>query len=164
MLLAGKAGRRARQTGVTLIEMMIVMMLVSLMVGITFPAVTSGLDSLRLNSAADSVAGALNMALNRADRRQTAVEVLIEGPRNRIVLASAEPGFQRVIELPDGVRILTILPEYPMAENTLRQFLVFPGGTVPRIGVVLLNRRGATRTVSVDPITGAPRIVPGSAP
>jgi len=107
--------------------MMIVVMLVSLMVGITFPAVTSGLDSLRLNSAADAVAGAFNMALNRADRRQTAVEVLIDGPRNRILLASAEPGFQRAVDLPDGVRILTILPEQPLVENTVRQFLVLPG-------------------------------------
>ena len=164
MLLAGKAGKRATRRGVTLIEMMIVVMLVSLMVGITFPAVTSGLDSLRLNSASDAVAGAFNMALNRADRRQTAVELVIDSRRNRILLASAEPGFQRVVDLPDGVRILNVLPEQPLSENAIRQFLVFPGGTVPRIGVVLLNRRGATRTVSVDPITGAPRIEAGSAP
>jgi len=37
--------------GVTLLEMLIVVALIGLLAGITFPAVTSGIDSLRLNSA-----------------------------------------------------------------------------------------------------------------
>jgi len=158
MWSAGKAGKRRARRGVTLIEMMIVMMLLSLMVALTFPAVTSGLDSLRLSSAADSVASALNVAVNRAERRQGAVEILIDASRNTITLASAEPGFRRLVELPEQVRIQAILPEQTTSEFGPRQFLVFPGGTVPRIGVMLENRRGARTLVRVDPISGAPQM------
>jgi len=58
---AGFAGRG--QGGVTLIEMMIVVAIVGLMVGITFPAVSAGLDSVRLASATDSLASFLNAAV-----------------------------------------------------------------------------------------------------
>jgi hypothetical protein len=36
--------------------------------------------------------------------------------------------------------------------------IVLPGGTVPRLGVVLANVRGDRRLVQIDPITGVPRI------
>ena len=44
-----------RTRGVTLIEMLVVITIASLLVGISFPAVTSGLDSLRLNAAANDI-------------------------------------------------------------------------------------------------------------
>ena len=37
------------ESGVTLIEMTVVVLLISLVVGIAFPALTSGIDSLRLS-------------------------------------------------------------------------------------------------------------------
>ena len=43
--------------------MMIVLAIIGLIVGITFPAATSGLDSIRLSSAAESVASFLNAAI-----------------------------------------------------------------------------------------------------
>ena len=37
-----------------------------------------------------------------------------------------------------------------------RTFLLYPGGTVPRFGVQLMNARNVERVVRVDPITGVP--------
>src|SRR5438046_1929661 len=74
------AGRRARapQTrGVTLMELLIVMAIIGLLAGVSFPAITAGLESIKLTSATDSLASFLNGAVNRAERRQQAIELII---------------------------------------------------------------------------------------
>ncbi len=61
--------------------------------------------------------------------------------------------------MPDGVSIVQVLPQLP--ENNpdgLRTFFLYPGGTVPPLGVQLINRRNVQRVVRVDPITGVPRV------
>jgi hypothetical protein len=58
------------------------------------------------------------------------------------------------------VRIAGILPPAPFGDERGRQFLIVPGGAAPRMGVVLENRRGTKRMVSVDPITGVPQVTP----
>ncbi|MBK5291984.1 MAG: hypothetical protein JJE04_09945 [Acidobacteriia bacterium] len=148
--------------GVTLMEMIIVVMLLSLMIGITYPALTSGIETLRLNSAAAAVAGFLNAAVNRAERRGQAVEIIVTRQQNTIRLAAAEPGFERVLTMPDGVAIEAVLPQQPVLDEGPRQFLMLPGSLAPRMGVVLLGRRGDRRTVRLNPISGAPQIDKGA--
>jgi prepilin-type N-terminal cleavage/methylation domain-containing protein len=136
------------RSGVTLVEMMIVVAIVGAMVTIALPAFSSGLDNLRLSQAADSVAALMNGGLNRAERRQQAIELSISPRENLMMLRSADNTFVRRLELPDGVRV----------EGDARRILLLPGATAPRIGVQLANQRGARRIVSVDPITGVPKI------
>jgi prepilin-type N-terminal cleavage/methylation domain-containing protein len=149
------------RAGVTLMELLIVVALISLLVGVSFPTVSAGIDSLRLAGAADSIAAFLNGALNRAERRQEVVEVSIWRQENRLSLRSTAPGFQRELPLPEGIQIVTVLPELPdqfAGETGPRRFLLLPGSTVPRVGIVLANARGARRTVRIDPITGPPQV------
>jgi hypothetical protein len=60
--------------------------------------------------------------------------------------------------MPDGVRILGVLPPLVVETGQPRRFIVYPGGTVPRFGVELANRKGARRIVRIDPITGIPQV------
>jgi prepilin-type N-terminal cleavage/methylation domain-containing protein len=154
----GRHGDGGRTHGVTLIEMLIVVALIGLLVGIVFPPVSAGLETLRLTSAGNSVVSFLNGALSRAERRQEAIEITIDTRENLLVAASTTPGFERRLEMPDGVRIVSVQP--PLANDTgdARIFFVYPGGTVPRIGVELVNRKGARRMVQIDPIMGVPEI------
>lgn len=147
-----------RQRGVTILEMLVVVTLIGVMVGISFPAVTSGVDSLRLLSAADSVASFLNGALNRAERRQEVMEVSISKSDNKLVLRSSEPNFIRELPMPTGITITAVLPEIVSTDDGPRRIFLYPGGTVPRIGIELTNRRNARKIVRVDPMTGAPQI------
>lgn len=148
----------SRQRGVTLIEMVIVVALLGLLVGITFPAVTAGIDSLRLSSATDSIVSFLNGAMNRAERRQQVIEVTVAPDENTLSLRSTEAGLERTLEMPDGVEILEVLPPVPMQTAATRRFLFYPGGAVPGFGVELVNRRGVRRIVRVDPVVGAPAV------
>jgi prepilin-type N-terminal cleavage/methylation domain-containing protein len=153
-------GRQARnpQSGVTLIELVIVMAIIGLLVGISFPALTSGIDSLRLNAATNGVVSFLNEGLTRADRRQQVVAITISQSDNTLSMRSTEAGFSRKMVLPDGVSIVRVLPEALHDAGAPRSFLVYPGGAVPRFGVQLINKRNVERIVRVDPITGVPRV------
>lgn len=144
--------------GVTLIEMLIVVAIVGLLAGISFPAVTSGIDSIRLASASDSIVSFVNAGLNRAERRQQLIEITVSKTDRSLTMRSSEPGFLRKVGLPDGVSIVSILPEGPDERETARRFVLYPGGVVPSIGIELANRKGTRRIVRVDPITGAPKI------
>jgi prepilin-type N-terminal cleavage/methylation domain-containing protein len=145
-------------SGVTLIELLVVVSLISLMIGISFPAITSGVDSLRLNAATNSVVSFINTGLSRAERRQQVVEITILKTENVLSMRSTEPGFTRKLELPEGVSITHVLPELPQNPDAPRSFYLYPGGTVPRFGVALVNRRNVERIVRVDPITGVPEV------
>lgn len=136
--------------------MMVVVAIVGMMVGVFFPSVSAGLDTLRLSEATDSIATFLNGALNRAERRQDAIEITVSVKDNALWLRSTEAGFERRLEMPEGVRIESVLPH--VESEGPRRFLVMPGGTPPRIGIQVSNRRGTRRIVRVDPITGVPRI------
>jgi len=60
--------------------------------------------------------------------------------------------------MPEGVSITHILPELPENPDAPRIFMLYPGGTPPRFGVQLMNRKNVERIVRVDPITGVPRV------
>jgi prepilin-type N-terminal cleavage/methylation domain-containing protein len=145
-------------SGVTLVEMLVVVALISLMVGISFPAITSGIDSLRLNAATNGVVSFLDYGLSRAERRQQVMEITISKTDNSLEMRSSEPGFYRKMQMPDGVSIVQVLPPLPDNPDAKRNFLLYPGGTVPPLGLQLINRRNVQRVVRVDPITGVPHV------
>ena len=148
--------RLDKSSGVTLIEMMVVVTIIGLMAGIAFPAVSSGLDSVRLRSATDSIAAFLNAAVVRAERRQEAIELTISPKDNALALDSNEPGFRRELKMPDGIAIEAVLPK--QEEEGPRRLILLPGAAVPGIGIQVANRHGSRRVVRLDPMTGFPRV------
>jgi len=155
---AQAGGLRHGNRGITLVELLVVVAIISLMVGISFPALTSGIDSLRLNAATNGVVGFFNLGLSRAERREQAVEITISKAENALSMRSTDPNFSRKLQMPDGVTIVRILPEVTGDEGAPRVFLLYPGGAVPSFGVQLMNRRNVQRVVRVDPITGVPQV------
>ncbi len=146
------------ERGLTLVEMVVVMSIVGLVAAISFPSISSSLESLRLRGATDSIVSFLNGGMNRAERRQQIVEVTISKSENAILLRSAEPGFQRRLDMPEGVTIAKIHPELLTQDETARSYVLYPGGTIPRFGIEIVNRKGTRRIVRVDPITGVPEV------
>lgn len=147
------------ERGVTLIEMLVVVCLIALMTAVAMPSLTAGLDTLRINGAAGDVVSFLNVALTRAQRQQRVMEVTVSKPQGRLVLQTTAPGILEELNLPEGIQIAAVYPPLlNQDEPPARQFLLLPGGTVPRIGVELVNRRGMRRLIRVDAITGVPSI------
>ena len=153
--------RRAR-AGITLIEMVVVIAIIGLMVGVAYPSITSGVDSLRLRGATNSVVSFFDYGLSRAERRQQTVEITISKEDNSLEMHSADASFHRKLQLPEGVSIVRVFPSLPEDADpeqvVHRAFLLYPGGTVPPMGLQLINRKKVQRVVRVDPITGVPRV------
>ena len=138
------------------------MALVGVLAGLSLPSVTSGLDSLRLRSASDGVVAFLNTAIDRANRRQQPVEIWISPAANALTARSADPGFERRLDVPAPIRIVSVVP--PLADDPgraagepPRRFLLYPGGALPRIGVEIANQAGRRRLVFIDPVAGSSR-------
>jgi len=140
----------SRLAGVTLIEMMVVVAIIGLIAAVSYPSAAAGIESARLVSATNSVATFLNSAVNRVERRQQPIELIISRKENRLSIYSNQPGFTRDLEMPDGISL-----EGPEED---RHLILMPGATVPAIGIELANRRGARRVVRLDPMTGFPRV------
>jgi prepilin-type N-terminal cleavage/methylation domain-containing protein len=145
--------RRPTESGVTLIELLIVLTLIALVTGISYPSAAASVESLRMRSVSDTVVSFLNTSIDRASRRQQVIEVWISPKDNVLIARSPDLEFSRRLDLPDGYRILAVLPPAEVNLNEPRRFLMYPGGTVPRIGIEIANRAGTKRIVSVDPFT-----------
>lgn len=139
--------------------MLVVVSIIGLIVSVSIPSVSAGIDSVRISTASESIATFLNAAVNRAERRQLAIEVLILPKEGRLVMYSNEPGFMRELKLPDGIVIETVLPKIDDSEDLQegRRLILLPGGTAPGIGIRIANSHGSRRIVRLDPMTGYPR-------
>lgn len=146
-------GRKSR--GITLLELLVAMAIAGMILAISFPSATAGIDGVRLQAAGRRVAAFLNVARGRADREQLPVEILIDLDANRMSAVTADGQWERSVDLGQGVRIAAVLPE---AESRSRRFLVLPGVPPPRFFVQLDSSRGRSLRVGVDPLSGTPQI------
>ena len=132
------------------------MTLIALMVGIAFPSAVSGIEGIRLRTAADNVVSFLNTAIDHSDRRQQVVELWIAPKDNVLIARSPDQSFARRLTIPEPFHITAIRPAAEVAPDEPRRFLLIPGGTMPRISIEISADNGRKRTVTVDPLTGMP--------
>ena len=74
-------------------ELMVVLAIIVLVVGISFPSTMAGLANIRLASATGSIAAFLNAGMNHAERRQQPVKLTVSIPENSLAMRSPEPGY-----------------------------------------------------------------------
>ena len=139
--------------------MLVVCSIIGLIVAVSFPSFSAGLDSVRMSSATGMVSSFLNSAVNRAERRQQAVEIIVSPKDNLLTMYTNEPGFERKLQMPGGVTIQAVLPAIgDEPPDSPRQLMLMPGATAPGIGILLANQHGSRRIVRLDPMTGFPRV------
>ena len=134
----GRTSGPRDRAGVTLIEMLVVVALISLMVGISFPAITSGIDSLRLNAATNGIVSFLNYG-TRPRRAAPAGgrDHHFEGrqcARNALHRSGVLPQARAA-----GRRLHHARPSAIARTIRMRRALsdLYPGGTVPGFGMQL---------------------------
>ncbi|MDX2268507.1 MAG: prepilin-type N-terminal cleavage/methylation domain-containing protein [Bryobacter sp.] len=148
------------QRGVTLLELLLVVTLVALMAGLALPSFSGGMDTLRLRSAAGSVAGALNYALRTAERRQLPVELTLAPARGAVLVRTATSPTPQTFALPAGIRLGRILPSLFAQELSAERVLILdPQGAPPALLIELLTPAGKARYVRLDPLTNSARVV-----
>ena len=143
--------KKHAQRGVTLIEMLIVVTIIAAVAGVSAPALTSGLDSLRLSTASGTASSFLTAAMNRVERREEAAAIVIAPATNLVAVYTAKSGEKpaQTLALPQGIHV---------DGEEARRYVMFPGGTMPAVKLVLRNDKGARRSITIDPITGVPEV------
>ncbi|HVW08606.1 MAG TPA: prepilin-type N-terminal cleavage/methylation domain-containing protein [Bryobacteraceae bacterium] len=141
----------SHRRGVTLLEMMIVVAIIAIIAAISFPALTSGMAGIRLQSSSSELASFLTSSMNNVERHEEAAAIVVTPKENRLDVFTAASGEKpvRSWQAPSGV---TFEGDDP------HRWLLFPGGAFPRISIVLRNEKGARRSIAVDPVTAVPAI------
>lgn len=142
---------RARaQAGVTLIELVVVLILLSLLAGMVVPWVGRWLDKWTLFRAGERVAQSIRYARSRAVFEQRYYMVELRGNRVRILEPTAD--FLREYELPSGVEWGEEIGNPATAPVRV---LLSPSGAVEEKTVWLWNNQGSRLRVHVDFLLGS---------
>ena len=136
----------SRSAGSTLLEAIVAMAIVSLALGIAYPAVVGGLDVMRLCASSDEVKTFVLGAQQFADRHRQAVLLRIDPVSGRIVTVSEDGRQKRSLNLSPPIRIYE--PAQPL------DVILLPGSGLPGLHVALVSDRGARDGFQVDPLRG----------
>jgi len=151
------------RAGFTLLEVLVVLVLVSVITAVVAPALGTGAQTLRLQSAARHVAATLRLARAKAIRQQEVYLVSFDRERGQVTLASGDLEDQRSFDLPRDVRLERAVLSNDTARAELPSpdpvtFFFSPNGAAQSLEVRLVNARGRSLRVVQDSFRRSPRI------
>jgi prepilin-type N-terminal cleavage/methylation domain-containing protein len=149
-----QAHPRPREAGVTLLELVIVLAIISLAVSLVAPRFGNWSDEWTLRSTAERVAQTVRYARTRALFEQSYYVVEIEPRAHLVRVFNPATGFLRGFALPQGVTV-------DDGENPPPQvvrLLLPPSGVVEERSLWLTDRRGSKFRIHVSFLLGAPTV------
>jgi len=151
--LAGNEGPRSRpqEAGMTLLELVIVLAIISLAVSLVAPRFGRWSDEWTLRSAAERVAQTVRYARTRALFEQTYYVVEIEPATHVVRVLNPASGFMRGYALPRGVTIDDGEDPTP----PVVRILLPPSGVVEERNLWLSDRRRSRYRVHVSFLLGS---------
>lgn len=135
-----------RQSGFTLVELVIVIAMVAILAGIVVPGLGGMMARSSINTAEQDLMQAFRTAKNVARDRNTSVTITLTLNSSDVALASADGTFNQTVSLPSGT-----------APNAADAFVFNPMGLVNKTGAVtLISSRDntLTRTVTIQTLFG----------
>lgn len=150
-------GRRPRQSGFTLVELLVVLAIIGLLLSLVPVAFDRVLPGLELDSTTRDLAAALRQARSRSirDNRDIALILDLDGRRYQV------EGVGRVHEIDEAIEIRLLTAAEELEGEGRGRIRFFPDGTSTG-GRVTLSAAGASRTVEVDWLSG--RVATGTKP
>ena len=143
------AGIGARAGGVTLLELLIVLMLIALIAGVTIPVFSGGVSTTELKSAAREVAAGLRLARGQAisQRSEAVLELDVAARSFRV------PPDPRVHTLPSGIDLKLFTAQRDLVNDQVGavRFFADGGSNGGRITLAVGERK---YDVDVDWLTG----------
>ena len=149
--LSGSAAQRlngSTERGITLIELLIVMGIIALMVSISYPTLTRGLDGVQLKTSVGQAGAFFSRVRQAADRRQQPVQFTVDPKENRLVAIAVDGGWDEQLAFENRIRVA--FPSQPAS------FMLYPGHPAPRFRLLLANESGGRDGLQVNVFTGVP--------
>ncbi len=146
--------RRSREAGVTLLELVIVLLIISLGVSLVAPRFGNWSDAWTLRSAAERVAQTVRYARTRALFEQSYYVMEIEPATRLVRVFNPASGFLRGFTLPRDVTV----DDGENPPPAVVRLLLPPSGVVEERDLWLSNRRGSKFRIHVDFMLGSPAV------
>jgi prepilin-type N-terminal cleavage/methylation domain-containing protein len=150
-----RTGRRA--AGFTLLELILVLLVVSLVMAVTYPSLLRGRTAFRLRAAGRDVIAAMRYARETAVTEQKVMMLQIDN-ETRLVTVSDDVG--------DGARSFSPPPDVTLqweskeaeARPAPLKIRFLPNGSSDGAQILLKADTGAVLKIVTDPVTGSARI------
>ncbi|MCI0419745.1 MAG: prepilin-type N-terminal cleavage/methylation domain-containing protein [Acidobacteria bacterium] len=147
--------------GFTLLEMLVVLVLLSVLAALAFPAVNRGLATQRLRSDSREIAAVIRWARIKAVREQQIYQVGFEVKANQVDICSADSSYQKVVALSPGIsleRAVRLNQRQEQMSDETAYYFFSPNGVSESFEVILRNERGRRYRIVSDGFSRYPRI------
>jgi general secretion pathway protein H len=149
---------RFRDQGFTLLELIIVVLLISLALAVTYPSLSRVTTSIRLRSTARDILNTFRTAREKAVTEQAGMQVLVDRVKQELVLSDDLGDGVRRYRLPEDVRIHSIVSGGTEITDGPLVVRFLPNGSAQNAEVLLESKTGGHLKIVTDPITGGARI------
>jgi prepilin-type N-terminal cleavage/methylation domain-containing protein len=136
------------QSGITLIELLVAMAIIGLMLAITFPSFTSGLDGIVLRSDIDRAGSFFSQARLQADRLQQPVQLTADPQGHKLTAVSVDGSWEESFVLHDRSQIV-----FPQEKQSV---ILHPSTPAPQFRLLLESERGARAGLQINVFTAVP--------
>lgn len=153
---------RIRDHGFTLLELLIVVLVITLVLAVSYPSLSRGSASIRLRTTGRDVLNTFRYAREKAVTEQIGMKITVDREKQILVLSNFLGDGSRIYTMPEDVKIHRMalgdaeVPEGPVIVRFL------PNGSSDPIEVLLKSDAGSFLRIISDPITGGARIELGA--
>ncbi len=155
-----------KDQGFTLVEMVLVMIVMTLVAAVTYPAMMRGRSAFHLRTFGRDVIAAVHLARETAVTEQRTMLLQIDEKAQQIMVSDDVGDGARAFSMPGDIKIQVLTHPRGIATATRESgdsepFRVrfLPNGSSDSVEVLLTAESGATLRIATDPITGSAHVV-----
>jgi len=155
-----EAAARRRNTGFSLLELILVLVVMCLVAAMTFPAMLRGRTAFHLRAVGRDVINSMRYARETAVTEQKVMVVQVNSQEQRLTVSDDVGDGARSFTPPADVKMQGVTDAGDPVSPGPLTIRFFPNGSAETAQIVLQSETGATLKIGMDAITGAARIVP----
>ena len=152
-------GNRA-EAGFTLLELIVVVLIIALVLGISYPSMSRGSSALHLRTTSRDILNTFRFAREKAISEQASMQLVINRRDQKIVLADILGESLRTYSLPTDVKIQRMAHSGGEVSDDVMTVRFLPNGSLENARIRLEADSGSLMQVISDPLGGGARIEP----
>jgi general secretion pathway protein H len=149
------------QKGFTLLEIIIVLLVITLILAVSYPSLSRGTAAISLRTTGRDILNTFRYAREKAVTRQSGMLVTVDRENQKLRLTDDLGEGNREYLLPDNVRIQSVLLGGAETDESSVTVRFLPNGSSDTVEILLQSRNGSFLRVFSDPISGGACIRPG---
>jgi prepilin-type N-terminal cleavage/methylation domain-containing protein len=149
---------KTHNSGFTLLEVIIVVLVMALVLAVTYPSFSRGSTSLHLRSSSRDILNAFRCARDKAVTEQTGMIVIVDKGKQMLILSDNLGGRVRTYSMPKDVQISRVALAGNEVTNGPMIVRFLTNGSTDDAEVLLTADTGKQLKVVTDPLTGGGRI------